>query len=304
LRSESFGLRQVSGAVLTLVLGGGLLLQSVAVMAGTWGVGPAEERIPAAWAVVSGTARGSFRVLWLTGDRGDDLPPPAGDPQRRLEAGDATIRYALTDREGASILDLGRPLSGTGPDHLERALREIFGGTTRHGGALLSPFGIRFLVAERGVLSPAAEDALDSQLDVDLLPATGFTIYRNAVKIPPEAILTTAPEDRDILAAGDASTISMWRSAPAVPLERVPGGWNGPSLAGTVFLSTGYDPQWTLEGTAARPQVAFGWATRFDATGGPVRVRHQGQLPARIQVGFLALLWLAALWATRKPVAR
>jgi GT2 family glycosyltransferase len=304
LRFESFGLRQVSGGVLTLVLGAGLLLQSVAAMVGTWGVGPAEERIPAAWAVVSGTARGSFRVLWLTGDRGDGLPPPAGDPQRRLEAGDATIRYALTDREGATVLDIGRPLAGPGPDHLEGALGEIFGGTTRHGGALLSPFGIRFVVAERGALSPAAGAALDAQLDVDLLPATGFTIYRNAMAIPPEAILAAEPEDRDIMSAGDPSTIATWRSVPAVPLERVSGGWSGPALEGTVFLSTAYDAQWAFQGTSVRPEVAFGWATRFEATGEPVQVRHRGQLPARIQVVLLALLWLAALWATRKPVAR
>ncbi len=304
LRFESFGLRQVSGAALALVLGGGLLLQSIAAMAGTWGVGPPQERIPPAWAVVSGAASGSFRVLWVTGDRGDGLPPPAGDPQRRLEAGDATIRYALTDRGGASVLDTGRPPSGPGPDHLERALGEILGGTTRHGGALLSPFGIRFVVAERGVLPAAAEEALDAQLDVDLLPATGFTIYRNASAVPPAAILTTGPADEGIIGAGDPTTIAMWRPVPAVPLERVSGGWNGPALEGTIFLSTEFDSQWAFQGDSVRPEVAFGWATRFEATGGPVRIRHEGRLPARIQVVLLTLLWLAALWATRKPVAR
>ena len=304
LRFESFGLRQVSGGALAVVLGAGLLLQSIAAMAGTWGIGPPEERIPPTWAVVSGAAEGSFRVLWLTGDRGDGLPPPAGDPQRRLQAGEATVRYALTDRGGASVLDTGRPFSGPGPDHLERALGEIFGGTTRHGGALLSPFGIRFVVAEKGVLPSAGEEALDAQLDVDLLPATGFTIYRNASTIPPAAILATDAADEEIMAAADPSTISMWRPVPAVPLERVSGGWNGPGLEGTVFLSTEYDAQWALRGLSVRPEVAFGWATRFEATGDPVQIRHEGQLPARMQVVLLTVLWLAALWATRKPVAR
>ena len=96
----------------------------------------------------------------------------------------------------------------------------------------------------------------------------------------------------------------MWRRVPAVPLERVSGGWDGPAgLEGTVFLSTEYDAQWGL-GSSVRPEVAFGWATSFPASGEPVRVRHDGQLPARIQVALLTLLWLAALWATRKPVAR
>jgi hypothetical protein len=273
-------------------------------MAGTWDVGRPEERIPPAWAVVSGSANGSFRVLWLTGDRGDGLPPPAGDPERRLEAGEATIRYALTDRRGTSVLDTGRPLSGPGPDHLERALGQILGGTTRHGGALLSPFGIRFVVAEQGVLPAATREALDAQLDVNLLPATGFTIYRNASAIPPAAVLETEPADREIMGVGDPSTIAMWLPVPAVSLERASGGWNGPALPGTVFLSVEYDAQWALRGTSAEPEVAFGWATSFQANGERVQVRHDGGLPARIQVALLALLWLAALWATRKPVAR
>jgi hypothetical protein len=273
-------------------------------MVGTWAVGRPEDRIPPAWAVVAGASEGSFRVLWLIGDRRDGLPPPAGDPQRRLEAGEATIRYALTDREGTSVLDIGRPFSGPGPEQLERALREILGATTRHGGALLSPFGIRFLVSEREALPDAAREALDAQVDVNLVPATGFVIYRNPVAIPPAATLETEPADREIIGAGDPATIAMWRPVPDVLLERMPGGWNGPALNGTVFLSTEYDGQWDLEGAPTGPEVAFGWATSFRSEGAPVRIRHGGGLPARIQVALLTLFWLAALWATRKPVAR
>jgi GT2 family glycosyltransferase len=304
LRLEAFGLRQIAGAVLALVLGGGLLLQAMAAMAGTWGIGRPEERIPPAWTVVSGAAEGSFRVLWVTGDIGDGLPPPAGDPQRRVEAGDATIRYAVTDRAGASVLDVGRPLAGPGPAHLELALTEILGGSARHGGALLSPFGIRFVVAEQGALPEAAREALDAQVDVNLVPASGFMIYRNSVATPPAAILETDDTDREILGSGDASTIEMWQPVPAVPLERVPGGWDGPGTEGMAFLSTEYDARWELRGEARRPEVAFGWATSFPAEGEPIQIRHGGSVAARIQVALLTLLWLAALWATRKPVAR
>jgi GT2 family glycosyltransferase len=304
LRLEAFGLRQVTGGVLAVVLGGGLLLQSVAVMAGTWGVGAPQERIPPAWTVVGGTANGPFRVLWLTGDLGGGLPPPAGDPQRRLEAGPATIRYALTDRGGASVLDLGRPFSGPGPDHLELALREILAGTSRHGGALLAPFGIRFVVAGRGALPDAARDAFDAQVDVNLVPASGFVIFRNSVALPPAASLAAEPADLEILGAADPSTIAMWGKVPATALERVPGGWDGVGVDATVFVSTEYDAGWELQGGARRPEVAFGWATRFRAEGEPVRIRHGGSVPAGIQVALLTILWLAALWTTRKPVAR
>jgi GT2 family glycosyltransferase len=304
LRLEAFGLRQVTGGVLAVVLGGGLLLQSVAAMAGTWGVGRPQERIPPAWTVVGGAANGPFRVLWLTGDVGEGLPPPAGDPQRRLEAGPATIRYALTDRGGASVLDIGRPLSGPGADRLDLALREILAGTSRHGGALLAPFGIRFVVAEGGALPDAAHDAFDAQVDVNLVPASGFVIFRNSVALPPAASLVAEPADLEIIGSADPSTIAMWRRVPATALERVPGGWDGSRVDGTVFLSTEYDPGWELQGGARRPEVAFGWATSFRAEGEPVRIRHGGSVPARIQVALLTFLWLAALWATRKPVAR
>jgi hypothetical protein len=96
----------------------------------------------------------------------------------------------------------------------------------------------------------------------------------------------------------------MWQPVPAVPLARASGGWDGPATPGTVFVSEEYDAQWALRGDPAEPEVAFGWATSFEAGGGPVQVRHEGGLPARIQVALLALLWLVALWATRKPVAR
>jgi hypothetical protein len=304
LRSEAFGLRQVGGALLGLVLGAGILLQSVASMVGTWGVGAPEDRIAPAWAVVSGASDGAFRVLWLGPDLGGDLPAPAGDPRRRLEAGAATIRYSLTDRNGATVLDAGRPLSGPGPDDLDRMLREILGTTTRHGGALLSSFGIRYLVAERSAIPQAVRGALDAQIDIDLVPATGLTIYRNAAAIPPAAILETEPADEEIIASDDPSAIARWRPVPAIPLRPVRGGWDGPAADGTVFVATEHDDQWTLAGSDEAPHVAFSWAISFPATGRAVEVRHGGELPARIQVLLLAVLWLAALWITRKPVAR
>ncbi|HEX5938538.1 MAG TPA: glycosyltransferase family 2 protein [Actinomycetota bacterium] len=304
LRLEAFGLRQVAGAVLGIVLAAGILLQSLAAMVGTWAVGRPQETIPPAWAVVSGTTPGAFRVLWLTGDHGDGLPPPAGDPTRRLQAGDATIRYALTDREGASVLDTGRPLAGPGPDRLEQALVEILGSTTRHGGALLAPFGVRFVVAQQALLPEAVARAFRRQVDVNLVPASGFTIFRNATTVPPAAVLETGPEASAVIASGEMATTATWLPVPSTPLEEVPGGWDGPAAEGTAFLSTEFDRGWELGSRDADPEVAFGWATSFPADGEPVRVRHDGGVAGAIRVALLAILWLAALWVTRKPVAR
>jgi hypothetical protein len=303
MRLESFGLRQVAVTALGLVLGAGILFQSLASMVGTWAVG-GPDRIPAAWAVVDGSASGAFRVLWLAGDGGAVLPPPAGDPQRRLEAGPATVRYAVTDRAGSSVLDLGRPLAGPGPARLDAALEEMLTGTTHHGGALLASFGVRYVVAEDAVLSPAAELALGAQLDLNELPAVGLAIYRNAAAIPPAAVLELTPADDDVLRASDASTIAMWRSVRATPLTAVRGGWDGPAVRGTVYLATEFDPAWGLRGTERVPDVAFGWATSFETDGSPIEVRHRGALSGRIRLAVLVLLWVAALWVTRKPVAR
>jgi hypothetical protein len=301
LRLEAFGLRQIAGAVLAVVLGGGILLQAVAAMVGAWAIG-GPDRIPPAWAVVEGGAAGPYRVLWLTGPGGDDLPAPAGDPQRRVDAGAASVRLALTDREGASILDLGRPRAGPGPDRLEDALEEILGGTTHHGGALLSSFGVRFVVAEDVAISDATRRALDAQLDLDLVPAVGLTVYRNAAAMPPAAVLDVGVEP--VLSTDDPALIATWRPVDATRLTRVRGGWNGPAASGTVFLSTEHDPDWALRGTGQAPRALFGWATGFTAEGEPVRVRHEGRLPAAIQSILLTVLWVAALWVTRKPVPR
>ena len=303
MRLEAFGSRQIAVALLGLVLGGGLALQSIASMVGTWAIG-GSDRIPAAWAVEAGATRGAFRVVWLAGSGGAALPPPAGDPQRRVEAGPATVRYAITDRQGTTILDLGRPLAGPAADRLDEALSEILSGTTRHGGALLAPFGVRFIAADDVALPSSARARFDAQVDLDGIPATGLTIYRNAGAIPPAAVLDTTPSDDAILRSADPASIAGWRPVPTTSLERVRGGWDGPAADGRVYVATEHDPGWAVEGSTREPEVAFGWATAFDAPGVPIRIRHTGSVATGIRVALLVVLWAAALWATRKPVAR
>src|SRR5207247_344747 len=56
----------------------------------------------------------------------------------------------ITGRDGASALDTGRGFTGNGYRYLERSLAQILSGNTTHGGALLGPLGIEFVVAETG----------------------------------------------------------------------------------------------------------------------------------------------------------
>ena len=75
-------------------------------------------------------------------------------------------------------------------------------------------------------------------------------------------------------------------------------------MPGLAVLSTEFDPAWVVDGSVDPALRAFGWATAFDVRAGPLRTRYGAQLPHTIQVVLLAALWLAALWITRKPVAR
>nr|MBA3763963.1 hypothetical protein [Actinomycetota bacterium] len=84
----------------------------------------------------------------------------------------------------------------------------------------------------------------------------------------------------------------------------VEGGWEGGQGTGPVFISTEFQGDWKLANANDEPFTAFGWATGFGVQQAPVAVRHGSQLPATIQVWVLAALWAAALWLTRKPVAR
>ena len=151
------------------------------------------------------------------------------------------------------------------------------------------------------------------ELDVDEIsrrwpvfrpPAGTLGLFQERGAIVPAAVLDTGPADEEIIASADPSAIARWRPVPSIPLREVPGGWDGPATDGTVSLSTEHDDEWTLAGTDDPPDVAFGWATSFPATGQAIEVREGGALPAKIQVALLTILWLVALWVTRKPVAR
>ena len=96
----------------------------------------------------------------------------------------------------------------------------------------------------------------------------------------------------------------MWRSVPATALQPVPGGWDGPGEVGTVFLSTEYDAGWELRGDVATPGGGVRVGDQLPDRRRARRIRHTESLPARMQAVLLTLIWLVALWATRKPVAR
>lgn len=306
LGRESFGLRQVGTLLLTVVLGGGLLLQATGVMVGGWAVG-GPDALPPAWAVVASGATNDVRVLWVGGDTGRRFVAPGGDPAGVASAGRSSIRYGLTAGQGAVAIDTGRPLSGGGSSYLRTVLGQILAGGTVHAGALLAPLGVGFVVAERGDLPPAAASILDAQVDLDRQGTTGLVVYRNAAALPPAAVVPTDPAFSSIAGSADLGTIDRLRAMRAARLDAIPGGWSGSApSAGTVFLATAFSSAWRLEtATGDRPaREVFGWATAFDTSAGTVRVRFSDQWIRTLETIVLGLLWAAALWLTRKPVSR
>ena len=304
LGREAFGFRQVGTALLTATLAVGILLQAVAALTAEWAIG-GPDRIPAAWAVVDSSSRGSFRVLWIGPDDGRSFPAPGGDPQGVIEAGAATIRYGLTTREGALAIDTARPFVGPGSDAMREALAEILSGTSIHGGALLAPFGVRYLVASDDQLSEAARTSLDAQVDLDVVPAAGLAIWVNDAFLPPAAVVEANAKTANLVSAGQPAATQRLTAVPAVPLPQVGGGWSGATGGGNLaVLSTEFDDAWRMQGRSDLPARAFGWATSFPVSGPSISIRYDAQVPRTIAVWILAAVWAAALWITRKPVAR
>jgi hypothetical protein len=265
---------------------------------GNWAVGA--DRLPPAWPVVAAADRDlPFRVLWLGPDDGRPFPPPGGDPDGAV-VGETSVAYGVSGPAGRSVLATAVPAAGPPYERLERILSAVLSGRIRHGGALLAPMGIRFVVAGEGRLPAATAEALAGQLDLDLVQrAGGLAIYRNARVLPEAAAI---PGQAPVDAARSASLLAIlsFDPASAAPLSATDGGWRGevsesPFL---VFVGDRFDPRWRAGEEAPFP--AFGWALGFEGTTGRIEVTFSGRTQRTLEIGALALLWLLALWFVRR----
>jgi GT2 family glycosyltransferase len=298
LGRQAFGFRQLGVAILSVVLTVGVLAQALQVTFADWAVRPGG--LPPAWPVIASTAPGPFRILWLGAPNGDPFPAPGGDPIGLAEAGDATVRFGLTDRDGVSALDEGRARSGIGYGHLHDIVLDLVAGGSRHAGALLGTYGVRFVVSAEGDLPSAARERLLEQLDLDRVPAGGLTIFRNAGELPTAFVSADAPVPGRFAPA-------VIQSAPTVATTPLGGG--GERFSGTaaepghVVVTQQFDGGWRVEndGRPVEPFEGYGWAIAAAVESGDVVVRFTQQWVRSLEMVILALLWAAALWITRKP---
>jgi hypothetical protein len=303
LGREAFGLRQIGAALLTVVLAVGIGAQSIQAMLAEWEVGP--NGLPPAWPVIEASPSGEFRILWLGTPQGDEFPAPGGDPIGVVPAGVASARFALTDRDGITALDTGRSDFGPGYEAVRGALAELLSGGTSHAGALLAPFGVRYVVTAEGDVPAATRRRLDAQVDLDRVPAGGLRIYQNAAVLP-TAFVATDPGWTSAAGVSDPSAIA---ARPIVPVDAIPppesGAATAVELPGEVVAGDQFDGGWRIVDAGERlpPRPAFGWAISASVEPGDVSFLYTQQLGRTVEMSLLGLLWLAALWITRKPAS-
>jgi GT2 family glycosyltransferase len=295
----SFGYRQVAVVAVVALLGGGLTLQALLAARGDWAIG--SDRLPAAWSLVGDSAPGGYRVLFLGRLSGEPMVPPGGDPANTVTVGGVSLRYGITDQTGATALDTGRVGRGPGYGVLERVVGDLTTGSTDHVGALLAPFGIRYIVSAPGDLPPAIEQGLAEQADIDRVPAMGLTIYRDPTAWH-EATATKQPELVKPALAGPSAASGLPPNEGNV-LHPVNGGFEGTaSGAGAAFVADQFAGGWRVAGNErTSPDQVFGWAMRLPVGGaGTMRVLQPSQTPRDLEIAFIALAWLVALWITRR----
>ncbi len=305
MRGSSWGLRRLLAAALILGAAVALSLQSLLAAFGGWAVG--DHELPVAWPIVARDTPPGYRVLWLSGQRGASFPAPGGDPSGVAPNGDATLWYSITDREGVSALDIGRNEQGPGYDYLQDVLAELQAGSTTHVGALLAPLGVRYVVAGEGSLPASVRDRMASQADLDRQPAGGLEVYRNAGAIPDAAVVTDEVFSQ-VRGSGDLSAVTAVNVAEVDRLTPAGIGWDGKTAAGSdVWIGDQYAPGWRVTaGGQSRPlERSFGWALAAGVSGeGMIAVRFEDQWLRTAETAGLVLLWLAAVWITRKPARR
>ena len=297
LGRQAFGARQLGVAVLTILLSVGIAAQALQVTFADWAIRPGG--LPPAWPVIASSSAGEFRILWVGAPNGERFPAPGGDPIGLAEAGEETVRFGLTDRDGVTALDEGRARSGPGYDELHGILETLLGGGTHHLGALLGPFGVRYLIAQEGDLPPGVADRLSEQMDLDRVPAGGLTIFRNAAALPTAFVSANAP-------VPDRSDPGAIEASPDVIARALEGGGEtftgSADAAGHVVVSEQFDAGWRVDnaGEVLAPFAGYGWAIAAPVQPAEVTVRYTRQWLRTAELALLALLWVVALWVTRK----
>jgi hypothetical protein len=168
--------------------------------------------------------------------------------------------------------------------------------------------GVRYIVAGSGEVTQPVLQRLNDQVDLSRVPATGLVIYRNDRELPLAALYT---QDEYVHAAdtGSLTDLAALPPADAEALQSVVGGYDGTNAApGSIWIADQFAPGWQLRlgGREIPTTKLFGWQNGFtiDSGSGPFTIRYTDQWIRDAEMAALAVLWLIALWVTRKPVRK
>ncbi|HEX2090178.1 MAG TPA: hypothetical protein VHI54_09685, partial [Actinomycetota bacterium] len=294
--------RGVVVGILGAVIGVGLLGQMAQAARGRWTVG-GPERIPAAYPIVTDESADSYRVLWVGRIRRNSFPPPGGAPEGSIRSSSASIHYAVRGAEGASALDIGRGPIGPGYDYLRTVLGEIVSGTTRHGGALLAPLSIRYVIAEEEGLPEIVMRRLTRQVDMDVVPAGGLLVMRNAKVVPIYSIVNDERWRRAAF-SDRLEDLAPLPAPGAIPLG--PAALDAAEPTSLVFVGQQFDRRWNMARSDGGDPVpgsrAFHWAVGFEGRPASTSaVQFDGHGERNVEMVLLSGVWLVALWLIRKP---
>jgi len=185
----------------------------------------------------------------------------------------------------------------------------MLAGSIRHGGALLAPLGIRYLLARPGDLPFDTVLRLRRQVDLDQISDQGLIVFANS-KAVPVASTVSGPGWIDPAFGPTLMRISQLARPSAHVLQAREdegfAGISGPERS-LVLLGQQFDSRWRLTaqrgGATVRPSKAFGWAVGFRSPApGNFVVRFDGQGVRTAQIALLIALWAAALWLVKRPV--
>jgi len=118
--------------------------------------------------------------------------------------------------------------------------------------------------------------------------------------------VTSSSPFADAAGGSELEPIASLPPPDVTALGRLPGGFGGTSAGGFGFVSHQDEGGWRVQtgGRTLGTEPAFGWGIGFDAAPGRVRLTYADQWIRSSEMIALALLWLAVLWITRRPVVR
>lgn len=283
LPEHKLGWRQPLTIVLIVFSGVGMLSPFTALPGGRFGQPEVDWRASLSWQGDEAAEAGEFRNLFL----GRNIPGGS----RHVESG---VRFGVAPPGGPQVDGLWLPPASAGVSALDEVARAIAAGEAPSAGALLAPFGVRYVVVPAG--SGGVADSVRAALDLSEVQedANGI-VFENDSWRPVVATLDAEVAKKQLDLADAASEPLPGVSAVWDQDGRAE--WNG-QAGGNVYGALPDDTRFKLETSDAdrEPTTAYGWAIQYpDTAEGKATLVFKAGPRRPLEVAFQVVLWVLAL---------